>query len=435
MRHWKMQSSNILYLSDRAYLTDKTIPQAVLDTLHNHGLIAPDMQKINFCGVLSYCDGLVVFLPRNHGVVNEGYGRAGHFLLQALLKYYQRKTSGIYAQDGGEEVIGGRSLSLAISLLEDYRANGLYVRRVKERTTNTGKVNWSRTISRNTPYPSGDDLVYLDLSSSRSRYFSNCETAKIHAQVIKELFIDYGLLWLGSSEHIDDSLTRFSKPLASIKAQISYLQRELHLSYSERDMSLIKGLIQYLSLNKGTKKNNLLIGVSKFHNLWESMLDECLVGKYDVNRKLPIPIYQTCEDKFIPVAQKGQRTDTVLKHDNQKLFAVVDAKYYEARTPQTAPGWSDLVKQFYYQKAVSLIEGDDAVISNHFIFPGCFRHLKAAHVAERDVTVKSKDDCLEEYSVIHCHYQAPIELLKAYVKGEKLIKLTEEIFNQSETMT
>ncbi len=419
-------------MSDRSFLSDKTIPTSLLDEMRFLGLIAPDMLKISFCGVVSYSEGLAVFLPRNHNASVKEVGAAGHHLLKSLLKYYQSKNSGIYAQESGEEVIGGRAFSLAILLLNDYRTNGVYVRRFKEPTVNAGKVNWSRTIARSTPYPAGNVPVYLELSTSRSRYISNCETAKIHAQVIKDLFNDYGMLWLGLSSYFDERLELMSKPLGSIEVQIAYLQRELQVSYSERDMSLIKGLIQYLSIKKGSNTNNVLIGVRKFHNLWESMLDKCLIGKYAVNSKLPVPVYQTADDEFIPVAQKGQRTDTVLKHPEGNRFAVVDAKYYEASSANTAPGWSDLVKQFYYQKAVSLLEGGDASVSNHFIFPGCSGNLKAAHVSERGVTVKSEHDCLSEYSIIHCHYQAPIELMEAYVKGEKLGRLTEEILQHNQ---
>jgi hypothetical protein len=423
-----MQQNNIIYLSDRAFLSDKIIPVTLLDEMRSLGLIAPDMLKVNFCGVISYRDGLAVFLPRNHNVSMEGAGVAGHLLLQALLKYYQSKDSGIYAQESGEEVIGGRAFSLATSLLDDYRYNGLYVRRIKEKTINSGKVNWTHTIARSTPYPTANGPIYLNQVASRSRYISNCEIANIHAQVIKELFSDYGTLWLGLPSYFDEHLELMSKPLGSTEMQIAYLQRELQVSYSERDMFLIKGLIQYLRIKKGSNTNNVLIGVIKFHNLWESMLNECLIGKYNVNSKLPVPVYQTVDDEFIPVARKGQTTDTVLKFPNESRFAVVDAKYYEASSPATGPGWPDLVKQFYYQKAVCVLEGNHALVSNHFVFPGCSEKLKAAHVAERGLEVKSKQDCLNEYPAIDCHYQEPLAVLDAYVNSAKLNRLTDEIW-------
>jgi len=423
-----MQWHNILYLSDRIFLTDKSLPSAVLDELRNQGLIAPDMLRVHFCGIVSYADGLAVFLPRNHNASIEDGGTSGHVLLQALMKYYQDKDSGVYAQENGDDVIGGRAFSLATSLLDDYRDNGLYVRRMKEQTLNSGKVNWSRSISHSTSYPSAKGSIYLDLITSRSRYIANCETAKIHAYVMKELFFDYGMLWLGMETYFDEPLELMPKPKGDIDMNIAYLQRELQLSYSERDIFLIKGLIKYLCTKKGITINNVLIGVRKFHNLWESMLDECLIGKYSVNRKLPVPVYQIVDDSYTTVAQKGQRTDTVLKHANGSRFAVIDAKYYEASSPTTAPGWPDLVKQFFYQDAVRILEGEDAHITNHFIFPGTKPALKSVHIAKRGVAIESATDCLTDYQPIHCHYQDPIDLLKIYVKGLKLNKLTETIF-------
>lgn len=181
--------------------------------------------------------------------------------------------------------------------------------------------------------------------------------------------------------------------------------------------------------HRGKEEDSLIIGVRKFHSLWEAMLDECLIGNYPVNSKLPIPVYQTKEGLFIPVAQKGQRTDTVLKHVDEHRFAVVDAKYYGASSPYTAPGWPDLVKQFYYQQAVCQMVGAGTPVSNHFIFPGSHAKLKSAHVASRGVDVKSSSDCLPGYAAIYCHYQDPIELLETYVSGGKLTRLTNEIFD------
>lgn len=424
-----MQKNKIIYLSDRISLTDSSIPNSVIDVLKSQGLIAPDMEKIHFCGLVPYNDGVAVFLPRNHQASTEDGGSAGHYLIQALLKYYQDKESGIDALENGEEVIGGRALSLAISLINDYQANGLYVRRVKERTVNSGKVNWSRTISRSPAYPSASGPIYADLQTSRSRYIANCEIAEIHAAVMKELFSDYGMLWLGISSYFDERLEQLHKPSKSIEVNLTYLKRELQLSYSDRDIFLINGLIQYLEVKKGRLSSSVLIGVRKFHNLWESMLDECLIGKYPVNSKLPVPIYQTNEGDFITVAQKGQRTDTVLKYEQENKFAVVDAKYYNATSPSTAPGWSDLVKQFFYQQAIHELEGKDTPVSNHFIFPGSTQKLKSAHVAKRGVDVRSVNECIPRYATIHCHYQDPVRLLEAYVKCERLTQLTQEIFN------
>jgi hypothetical protein len=56
-----MNQSNIIYFSDRTFFTEAKIPSLVLDELRSQGLISPDMQRIHFCGVISYCDGLAFF--------------------------------------------------------------------------------------------------------------------------------------------------------------------------------------------------------------------------------------------------------------------------------------------------------------------------------------------------------------------------------------
>lgn len=425
-----MPLSNINLYLDRASLSSGEVPSSVIDALMRERIIPQGSSKIEFCGVIACDEELAVFLPRN-SVTDKNQPKAlTHLLIQTLLKYYLDKDTGIHAQDSGSEVIGGKSLSLAISLLEDYATNGLYVHRIRDRTINKGKVDWRRTIANRVPLTSNGGPIYLELDTSRSRYDTSSEVAKIHAEVIKNLSSTYGLLWFGQSSYFDSSLSHVLQPNNSLDTQIACLEKELRQVYSDRDIFLLKALIQYLKQQKGQKEDALLIGVRKFQSLWEAMLDECLIGKYAVNSKLPIPMYQTVTGEFVPVPKKGQRTDTVLKHSSEHRFAVVDAKYYSAQSPKSAPGWPDLVKQFFYHQAISQLEGENAVVSNHFIFPGSEPNLKSAHVAKRGAKVTKESDCLPEYSTIHCHYQDPVELLKLYTNGEKLTQLTSEIFSK-----
>lgn len=429
---------DILYLSDRMPVADLRIPPVVLDELKNRGLVAPDMKKIHFCGVMSFSGGLAVFLPRNSTASGEPLDLSAHHLLRALLKFYRDRNTGVFDDDDRTDLIGGESLSLAASLIDDYRTNGLYVRRIKVSTNNSGKVLWPRTVARGTVYPSAAGPVYIDLATTRSRYLTDCETAKIHASVIKELYQVYGMLWTGRGG-IPDQLLDVPRPAVNVVAGIAHLKRELRLSYSERDIFLIRSLIRYLENKRGCGDRGVLVGVRKFHSLWEAMLDVCLIGKYRVNDRLPVPTYRTCSDEFVRVANKGQRTDTVLCNAERTHVAIIDAKYYDAGTPYTAPGWPDLVKQFYYQDTISKLEKSASRITNHFIFPGAGNKLKAAYVAKREVEGQitkylTKADCLPEYPPIYCHYQDPLEVLKLYAKGEKLDALTDEIFSVADVL-
>ncbi|WP_194554736.1 LlaJI family restriction endonuclease, partial [Vibrio anguillarum] len=66
--------------------------------------------------------------------------------------------------------------------------------------------------------------------------------------------------------------------------QIQMLNRELHTSYSDRDIFLLKGLIQYLEQESGDDHSDLVIGIRECHGLWEKMLDSCLLHKESVNQ-------------------------------------------------------------------------------------------------------------------------------------------------------
>lgn len=422
------QQAEILYLSDRMRSDDPRIPFEMAEILKRQGLVNPDSGKIHFCGFLAETGKVAVFLPRNSYGSKEPASRAAHYLIRALTKFYRVRKTGIRADDHGVSVMGGEALSLVVALLEDYMSNGLYVRRTRVRTTNDGKTNWPRTIARSTAYPSASGPLYLDLSTTRTFYSSDCMTARIHAAVIREFMEGFGMLWLGKSGPSSKQIATTPAPAGHRASWIVHLRKELQLSYSERDIFLIGSLTSYLERRKGTATGPLLIGVHKFHALWEAMLDSCLVGKISVNERLPVPAYLGGNGKVEMVAGKGQRTDTVLESSDAQRIAIIDAKYYGATSPQTAPGWPDLVKQFFYQKFVSNIY-PDRLISNHFVFPGVDgKNLKAAFVAERGKKIESVSDRLSDYSPIHCHYQDPLELLRFYVTGEKLKKLTEEIF-------
>lgn len=409
-------------MTDRIALTDPRLEPELKAVLSDSGLIAPDMVKLSFCGVISYGKKLAIFLPRNTPKEKQNiYSSA--LLFKAIYRYYLTRDSGIKSENIGDDVIGGSTLNLYSQLLQDYQDYGLYIRRTKEKTMNNGRVNWSRTIARSTLLPSDNGPVYMDLCTSRSRNDANNEITRIHASVIKQLVEKLGGLWLGAESYFDETLAHTPDTLMDTQSQIAYLEKELRLTYSERDIVLIKNLLRFLKETNDPNQNDMVIGTRFFHNLWESLLNECLPYTESINTKLPVPIYQTQEDQFVPVAKKNQRLDIFLKSPDDQYYAVIDAKYYDALSPNSAPGWSDLVKQFFYVNAVKDVVGSGAKVTNHFVFPGIEPKLKSAFVAHRTQTLTSLEDGLPGYPPIYCHYLCPIVLLEKYVNGLSLEQL------------
>ncbi|RTE67343.1 LlaJI family restriction endonuclease [Amphritea opalescens] len=409
--------ANLEYFRDRDEVD--SLPSDLVTLMQHRGVIAPDQTRVHYCGFVSWQQGIAAFMPRN-SILEQMSPHHAYYLLQSLSRYYLGKNTGI--SEGQEnDLIGKASLSLVHSLIEDYRANGLYVRRKKYFSINQGRPNWKRTIARRTPYPSGDSLVYLDTDTSNTRYVSDCETARIHAQVIRSIYKKYGVIITGNFVNADDNLDRMPEPNSGAESQMAVLSRELSESYSERDIQLICMLKAYIQESSATSGSELLVGTRKFHNVWEGMLDWCLPKKIEINNNLPVPYYQQ-DEHFIEVSQKGQRTDTVIESEDSTRWAVIDAKYYNASTPRLAPGWHDLVKQFFYKTAAEKICGEDILVTLHFIFPGTIHRLEKIKVGERGQKKVAVNSFLEVagYGEILCHYCDPMVLMQKYSNGQKL---------------
>jgi hypothetical protein len=119
-------------------------------------------------------------------------------------------------------------------------------------------------------------------------------------------------------------------------------------------------------------------------------------------------------------SQKGMRLDVFIKSKNSCW--VIDSKYYTATGAHDAPGWSDLVKQFFYVKAVKLIYPEIELIKNIFIFPGVNNSLSNIEMVYRE---ESKDETelaklAEDFIPIECLYLDPNDVMESYLKSKKI---------------
>lgn len=399
----------------------KAMPKKLVQNLNKQGLLYGNGQKVMFCGLINFDDQIAVFLPRNSDYVEvdeSSTKKVCATLLKALKRYLDDKDNAISADELVDEGIHGQEyLGLIFALFEDYFNNGLFTRRVSERKVNSGKVDWNRTIKQSIPYMSGDSSVYLELAGSIKRVYSNCETAKIHAEVLRNLDQKVGWLINDDDGAITKQLIDVPVSLMDNDTKIYHLNNELTRAYSDRDIYLIKQLISYLKLESMSQKSDFSIGIKKFEGMWEHMLSKTLKNVFPINKKLAKPVYKINGELKL-ASRKGQRTDIVLRDPETGGFTVIDAKYYCAKSLETAPGWPDLVKQFFYAKAVGSIYPDDNV-SNMFIFPGKNGPIESAHMAEPSRRDIQEEDLLVDYADINCLYQCPLNILDLYNKNKK----------------
>jgi len=418
---WKIS----LY-KDRDYIG--SLPLATQSLIKKQKLLTSGGQNVSYVGLLFQENSVDVFLPRNSNidVLQCDKIRLASLVLNAVELYGRSFNSPLTLEDVElENQMGGVSLSLISELLEDYRKNGIYAKRKAISTLNSGKPNWSKTISKSIAYPNNSNHIYLDVHSSKKVTQSLCEVAKIHFMIVSEICKRFSVFLIGNELQVKEH--DISAPsIASLKGQIHTLESELRITYSERDIWLIKSLISYLKKVKGKSDSSMVIGIKHFHTVWEFMLSKTLINTVNLNKILPIPSYKTHDGKVVSVPLKGQRLDIVLKSPDTNHYAVVDAKYYSAGSVSSAPGWPDLVKQFFYAKSLKEIM-PDASVNNAFVFPASAGPLRSAHMQNRQ-SAQLLDD---EYGVIDCFYIDPVEVMYQFVNNHRLVELSNNILSYS----
>ena len=182
-------------------------------------------------------------------------------LLRAIHRYVKDRGTKTYSEDEGESVLGSVSLEVIISLLDDYANYGLYSKRVSERTINSGKLDWKKTVANEMPFLGSAGPVYVDIHGNRRRFVSECEVSRIHAKVIRELDKSYRWLLKGGDSSADSSLNDMQLPRGNAKAQIAYLEAQMQGAFSDRDIFLFRNLLKYLKEFSGHSASEYGIGI------------------------------------------------------------------------------------------------------------------------------------------------------------------------------
>ncbi|EKN5927940.1 LlaJI family restriction endonuclease [Yersinia enterocolitica] len=413
---------NIILHEDRCAVS--SLPEHVRTALDSENLIRNDQSKLDFCGMVMRGDRTDVFLPRNsRQVAYSEQQKLSASLIHAIHKYALNRDRPSFSDGASEQIVGESFLGLAFTLLADYVEHGIYVRCTSDIKKNTGKIDWKRTIGRIESYPSAGSQVYLDtLGRKKTTHFDD-EVTRIHAQIIRELDHLIGWIFFDKDSNIQSKLADIKQPSGGRKAKIGVLERKLGGLYVDRNMKLITDLTTYLSRETGNSDRNLVIGINKFHSMWEHMIDSCMESKFDINRQLAKPCYRI-NGHYQMATQKGGRTDTVIRSPDTTTFAILDAKYYGAENLENLPGWPDLIKQFFYALALKDIY-PTAMVYNWFIFPGSTRTVESAHLMA-PITRELQD---HKYMPIQCDYLEPMALVNCYISGKKLIALAEKFLH------
>lgn len=116
------------------------------------------------------------------------------------------------------------------------------------------------------------------------------------------------------------------------------------------------------------------------------------------------------------------QTDIIL--ESEVGYVIVDAKYYSARSAESAPGWPDIAKQMFYEKALREIVDSPAtspaIIDNIFVFPST---TNDGPLSQTEMLLPSGNPVGSTFSPIRCSYVSVKEALRNYVSYTQGIQL------------
>lgn len=410
---------------DRSY--KQTIPDHLKSEISLQvGDVDSDKARIAFCGFLFKGKDTYVFMPRGSIIKESRLSEVdlARLLFQCLSKYCRANES-FLQKEGRSTIVGNpQVLPLIVEILNDYKMNGIYTSENSfHRRGFQGKADWKKTIGNVDPHINDDEIIYPHFINTFTNSTYSNEITKIHYSILEAIKKRFGWLLPDAERFVFNTTKR-----TSIRtSDIGLIKSELRNVFNDGKIHTLKMLIRYLEndFDTGTA-DSVSYGFSDFQYVWEHMLRNVLSPTHFFS-DMPLPAYRDNSDNEIRVGQKGQRVDIFLYEQASKEACVIDAKYYDGSSVDRAPGWPDLVKQFFYAK--SLIAGnlkrEVSSVRNFFIFPG----IPTDSSPVMAYVVDSSGPLSTEFPPIKCLHVSPESIIQSYVASKPCLELRHKLFN------
>ncbi|MCH5161935.1 MAG: LlaJI family restriction endonuclease [Clostridiales bacterium] len=236
-----------------------------------------------------------------------------------------------------------RQFQSMLWLMQDYIDNGCYVEtETVYKNNGGGRINWKKTIKQNNILFDNGNIVYPSFVRNRvttdeSRIITQIYKACL-ARSVEELGFIYGL---GQTERSLYDVDRDKDFL------VYYLTSELNSTFRDYKKTLLNHLLAIVNnRDNGTKSLGFSIYDSEFEYVFEFLVNRAF-GTEDVKR-----FYNTYS-YYLPqrVPSSRLRPDTVMKDEKNKMYYIIDSKYYNygyTRDPKDLPAASSVSKQIGY---------------------------------------------------------------------------------------
>lgn len=301
--------------------------------------------SFNLTGFLVHENDIYIIFPKNHKIP-DNYGMLlNHIqtLAGVLLRYQNEGSLQEKENDLHGDVDGMVPEGIASSLwiIRDYVEYGFIQRQVQRKVYSGSNIDWSRTIKTTHPIITSSGTAYFDPVYRKTSVDYNNMIYFLHRYVVQKSFQKFGWI-LGYNSFEMES---FNNELpCDVELAVYLLNKELDSTFNDREIILIKSLIDFIQGSDRVDQKTTLdtLSTNYFHNVWEAMCGFVFQNHYHSLKKyIPKPIWHLHDGS---TDSTHQRPD-ILFVENSMLY-ILDAKYYNI--PKSLPGWYDLVKQFFY---------------------------------------------------------------------------------------
>lgn len=333
----------------------------LMDTGYLERLVGNNF-TFNFVGLISFNDTIICVLPKYY---------KGHFfsadqiisefsiIIKTLKKIGYTDSIPDSKNLNTNEHLHLSEAILADKFLRDYLDYGVFIKNKDSILMNVpGEVNWDATINGMTPIISkGRPIYYNTFASSVTTDEFNL-ISELHKWVIKHYLHKFGRILDFNFSFSEDCVNNYSE-LGTADYIKNVLRKELSITFTDREILLLKRLISFLDRIQDTSTEKFtLYGTGYFHIVWEKACSAIFDNKVDLFKShIPFPTWNDLNGNSI--AKKTLIPDIIstIEGVNSRFF-IFDAKYYNITyfLPPgfdvcENPGIGDISKQYLYELA------------------------------------------------------------------------------------
>lgn len=322
--------------------------------------IVPVDKSNSFVGI-KIDEGIVkVFVPRVFRE-DEDWKKDIRLFLKSIEIAKTKNTENI--NKGSNNTDNAWPIDSYLWLINDYLENGLYYNREKKISrSNSGKIEWKRTLQQ-VPIYSDGNIIYDQLITSKMTPANDMIT-HIYKLCLRQSIDKIGWLF-NYNFHIQID------QIVSIKEMIMRVRKELNETFDDIKRIRFNHMLNILTTTEGDNmlSSHYSYGITNYYYVFETMVDMLFDGitvdekkKYDPNGYWQL----NGQNRFLA---SRLRPDTILKR-NDKTY-ILDAKMYQygaTHDRSKLPETQSLQKQITYGDFVSN-NLRDKNIRNAFILP------------------------------------------------------------------